>query len=100
MKTIAIKIKSQAQANQLASLVHSNDVRTIDQEYVWNGTSGEYLYTHRPFVVGNTALFWLYPSNTHFSQYTSKCTDATLDTIPAHQYGTVNDLAEAFQIIG
>lgn len=100
MTTIAVKITSQAQANQLASIVHSNNAKTIDQDFRWNGTETVYTYTQKPFVVGNTALFWLYPSNVHYSQYTSNCTDATLETILPEQYGTANELAQAFHKLG
>ena len=100
MTTIAVKITSQAQANQLASIAHSNNAKTIDQDFYWDGVKTVYKYTQKPFVVGNTALFWLYPSNVHYSQYTSNCTDATLETILPEQYGTANELAQAFHKLG
>lgn len=100
MTSIAVKITSQAQANQLASIVHSNNAKTIDQDFHWDGIKTVYTFTQKPFVVGNTALFWLYPSNVHYSQYTSNCTDATLETILPEHYGTANELAQAFHKLG
>lgn len=100
MTTLAVKITSQAQANQLASIVHSHNVRTIDRDYRWNGIATVYEYAHKPFKVGNTALFWLYPSHVHYSQYTAACTAATLETILPEQYGTANDLAQAINRLG
>lgn len=100
MTTLAVKITTQAQANQLASIVHSNNARTIDQDWHWNGVTNVLVYKQKPFKVGNTALFWLYPSNVHYSQYTSACTETTLESILPEQFGTVNDLAQAFQKLG
>ena len=102
MTTIAVKITSQAQANQLASIVHSNNVRTIDQDLHWDSDKNVYTFTttQKPFVVGNIALFWLFPNNLHYNQYTSKCTAATLKTLLPEQYGTANELAQAFLKLG
>ena len=53
-KQLAVVIKSQADGNQLATLVHSHKVRSIDSGAV------------RPFKVGETAIFWLYPEQVKF----------------------------------
>ena len=103
MTTIAVKITSQAQANQLASIVHSNNATTIDQDFYWDGVRTVLEYTQKPFVVGNTALFlvnYVDIAGVTSSQYTSNCTKATLDSLSPEQYGTVNDLAQVFHKLG
>lgn len=78
---LAIKIKNAATANQLASLVHSNDMFSCDGS--------------RTFKIGNTALFWLHLGTAYPHQYTAEAFPLTLEHVPDSMYGTANTLATA-----
>ena len=92
-KQLAVVIKSQADGNQLTTLVHSHKVRSIDSGAV------------RPFKVGETAIFWLYPSSLHFSQYTASAYPSTIESFDAGvavgcgAYVSVNELAQELSVL-
>ena len=92
-KQLAVVIKSQADGNQLASIVASHNVRNIDH--------GRKVV----FKVGETAIFWLYPSNVHFSQYTAQAYPSTIEYHDAGvragfaRYVSVNELAQEFLVL-
>lgn len=91
MKQIAVKITSQAIANQLASLTHTHNARTVDVK--------DFFGRYKPFKVGETAIFWLYPSNVHFTQFTSSAYPSTLEGVRPEEYQSVSELATAFSQI-
>lgn len=86
MTQIAVRVTSQAVANQLASLVHTHNMRSVD--YV--NHKGQY----KPFRVGATAIFWLYSSNIHYNQFTSMAYDSTLEGVEPHEYQSASVLAQ------
>lgn len=98
---IAIRITSQAIANQLQSLTHSHGIRKLDKmlvrrivrEHEWLDT----VQVDVPFKVGAVAVFWLYPTNVHYNQCCQEATPFTQSLIPNEHYGTVNELSLLLQ---
>lgn len=96
MAQYAVQIKTQAQANQLMSIVHSNNVRTIDSRI---DSTGVFVPYTKPFRIGAVAVFWTYPSELHFSQYTAEATQRTIEQLPDREYVSVSTLAQAFSTL-
>lgn len=101
---IAIRITSQAIANQLQSLAHSHGVRKIDKAFkpvIKIDPNGWDTYDHVevdvPFKVGAIAVFWLYPTNVHYNQCCQDALMGTLVGIPTEHYGTANELSLLLQ---
>ena len=76
-----IEIKSQAQANQLVSLMDTHNCVQLRTDW------GE------PFKVGATAVVWTFSSNLHYTQYTVRATDDTLAHLVNRERSSVNELA-------